>query len=375
MEINYIIYPIVILAAFLFSQGGNTVKDRKRYIIFVLFVLLLEVVLRSLSVGSDTHKYYELFYTYSSMSWDEIWTQFVTRYTVGGTEDIGYISLVKAIGGLTHSWFVYTTLTTLMFFIPFGIFLLRYTKNFQQITLAFLIYITLFHVMALSGGRQLWAMGLGVLSFISIDQNRYLRAVVLILVGSLIHQSLLLCLLPILMSRLNPTALKWMHIAAFLLIPIVMLNVNSLLVFMGEVAQNEKYMRYGQGEVVGGGFTFIALLEACSLLCFIAFNKQSLKEDRTLKLLYAMVPLFTLFGPTIYSNGSMIRISMYFHLYLVVLIPYAIERLFPKEKRSVYIIVMIALIFLGLTASGRLNYYFFWQEPQLFQYYKAIPIL
>lgn len=369
MEINYLIYPIVILAAFLFSQGGNTVKDRKRYIIFVLFVLLLEVVLRSLSVGSDTYKYYELFYTYSSMSWDEIWTQFVTRYTVGGTEDIGYILLVKAIGGLTHSWFVYTTLTTLMFFIPFGIFLLRYTKNFQQITLAFLIYITLFHVMALSGGRQLWAMGLGVLSFISIDQNRYLRAVVLILVGSLIHQSLLLCLLPILMSRFNPTALKWIHIAAFLLIPIVMLNVNSLLVFMGEVAQNEKYMAYGQHEVVGGGLTFIALLEACSMLCFIAFNKQLLKEDRTLKILYGMVPLFTLFGPTIFSNGSMIRISMYFHLYLVVLIPYALERLFPKEKGSVYIIVMVALMFLGLTASGRLEYYFFWQEPQLFQYY------
>lgn len=369
MEINYLIYSIVILSALLFSRVGNSATNRKHFIIFVICVLLLEVVLRSLSVGSDTYKYYELFRANSNLSWDEIWQQVVIRYTIGGTEDIGYYIIVRIIGSITQSWFIYTLLTSLMFFIPFGIFLYRYTKNFQQITLAFLIYITLFHMMALSGGRQLWAMGFGILSFISIDQNRYLRAVVFILVGSFIHQSLLLCLLPILMSRLNPTALKWMHIAAFLLIPIVMLNVNSLLVFMGEVAQNEKYTRYGQGEVIGGGLTFIALLEACSMLCFIAFKKQLLKEDRTLKILYGMVPLFTLFGPTIFSNGSMIRISMYFHLYLVVLIPYALERLFPKEKGSVYIIVMVALMFLGLTASGRLEYYFFWQEPQLFQYY------
>lgn len=369
MEINYLIYSIIIISALLFGQSGNTPKNRKNFIVFNLGILIMEVILRSLSVGSDTHVYYQLFYKFSSMSWSEIWDQFVQRYTVGGTEDIGYILLVKIIGSITHSWFVYTFLTDLMFFIPFGILLYRYAKDFWQLTLGLLIYVTLFHMIALSGGRQLFAMGFGIMSFLYLDQKKYFKSVLMLIIGALIHQSLLLCLLPIAFSFLGSKPLKIVHILAFLLIPVVILNVNRILVFMGEVAQNEKFMRYGQQDVVGGGLTFLALLEICSLLCYIAFQKKQIEQDSSLKNLYTMVPLFTFFAPTIYSNGSMVRISMYFHLYLVLLMPYVIDRLFPKSRASLYIIIIIALMYLGLTASGRLEYYFFWQEPELFNYY------
>lgn len=370
MEINYLIYSIVILSALIFRGAGNTEKNRRFFIIFNIAVLILEVVLRSLSVGSDTHVYYFLFHKYSSMSWNEIWEQFVNRYTVGGTEDIGYVLLVKLIGSITHSWFVYTFFTDLMFFIPFGILLYRYAKDFWQLTLGFLIYITLFHVIALSGGRQLFAMGFGIMSIMYLDQKKYLKSVIVILIGSLIHQSLLLCLLPVALCFLKPAGLKIAHVICFLLIPVVILNVNSILVFMGEVAQNEKYMRYGQSDVIGGGITFVMLLELCSILFFFAFKKESIRLNQSLQVLYTTVPLFTFFGPTIYSNGSMIRISMYFHLYMVLLMPYAIDTIFKKSRIHAYCIIMLLLIYLGLTASGRLTYYFFWQEPALFDYYK-----
>lgn len=369
MEINYLIYSIIIISALLFGQFGNTPKNRKIFIVFNLSILILEVVLRSLSVGSDTHVYYQLFRSFSSMSWGEVWDQFVQRYTVGGTEDIGYIVLVKIIGSITHSWFVYTFLTDLMFFIPFGKLLYRYTKDLWQLTLGLLIYVTLFHMIALSGGRQLFAMGFGIMSFLYLDQKKYFKSVLVLVIGALIHQSLLLCLLPIAFSFLGSKPLKIVHIIAFLLIPVVILNVNSIIVFMGEVAQNEKFMRYGQHEVVGGGLTFIALLEMCSLLCYLAFNSKKLEENNSLKTLYTMVPLFTFFGPTIYSNGSMVRISMYFHLYMVLLIPFALDSFFAKNKHSVYIVVIVLLMFLGLTSSGRIDYYFFWQQPELFNFY------
>ena len=369
MEINYLIYSIIIISALLFGQSGNTPKNRKIFIVFNLSILILEVVLRSLSVGSDTHVYYQLFRSLSSMSWGEVWDQFVQRYTVGGTEDIGFIFLVKIIGTFTKSWFVYTFLTDLIFFIPFGILLYRYTKDFWQLALGFLLYITLFHIIALSGGRQLFAMGFGIMSIMYLDQRKYWKSVVVLLIGSLIHQSLLLCFLPIALCSLKPKGLKIAHVICFLLIPVVMLNVNSILVFMGEVAQNEKYMRYGQSDIIGGGLTFIALLESSSFLFFLAFKKDALDFDRSLRVLYTTVPLFTFFGPTIYSNGSMIRISMYFHLYMVLLMPYAIDILFPKNRKSMYIIIISLLIFLGLSSSGRIDYYFFWQQPELFNYY------
>lgn len=370
MEINYLIYSLVIISAIVMGSAGNADKNRKIFIVFNISVLILEVVLRSLSVGSDTHVYYYLFHHFSSMSWSEIGEQFVNRYTIGGTEDIGFIFLVKIIGTFTKSWFVYTLLTDLLFFIPFGILLYRYAKDFWQLTLGFMIYITLFHIIALTGGRQLFAMGFGILSIMYLDQRKYWQSVIVLLIGSLIHQTLLLCLLPIAMSFLKPARLKLVHVLFFLLIPFVIMNVNNILVFMGETVQNEKYMRYGQSDVVGGGLTFMVLLETCSLLFFFVFNKNLLEKNHSLKTLYTTVPLFTFFGPTIYSNGSMIRISMYFHLYMVLLMPYAIDILFPKDRKSMYIIIISLLIFLGLSSSGRIDYYFFWQQPELFNYYQ-----
>lgn len=369
MEINYLIYSLVIISAIVIGSVGNTDENRKIFIVFNISVLILEVVLRSLSVGSDTSTYYYLFHELSNMSWGAIWRQFVYRYTVGGTEDIGYVFLVKFISTFTNSWFVYTFLTDLIFFIPFGILLYRYAKDFWQLTLGFLVYITLFHIVALCGGRQLFAMGFGIMSIMYLDQKKYGKSVIMILIGSLIHQTLLLCLLPVAMCFLKPASLKLVHVIFFLLIPVVILNANSLLVFMGEVAQNEKYSRYGLSDVVGGGITFISLLELSSILFFFAFKEESLRLNRSLRVLYTTVPLFTFFGPLIYSSGGMIRISMYFHLYMVLLIPYAIDVLFPKKRQLVYMIIMVLLMYLGLSNSGRINYYFFWQQPELFNYY------
>src|SRR5690606_6624025 len=102
-----------------------------------------------------------------------------------------------------------------------------------------------------------------------------------------------------------------------------------------------------------------------SLFCYIAIKKSELMRSRSLSNIYLMLPLFTFFGPLIYSNGSMIRISMYFHLYMMLLIPLAVNRYFEGYARTaVYSVLLLTLMWLSLRDGG-LIYNFYWDEPEL----------
>jgi len=120
------------------------------------------------------------------------------------------------------------------------------------------------------------------------------------------------------------------------------------------------------GGIAGGAWTFISILVVASVFIYFAIKRKDLQQNKSLSNLYTMVPLFTFFGPLIHSNGSMIRISMYFHLYLMLLLPLAIEKTFKGSTQTIiYIFLIVVLLMLSLR-NGGLVYHFFWQEPHLF---------
>ena len=130
---------------------------------------------------------------------------------------------------------------------------------------------------------------------------------------------------------------------------------------MGNAVGIEKYAAYGKGVIQGGATTFIILIELLSLFCLIAIKKDHLAANANIRNFYVMAPLFTIFAPLIKSNGSMARIAVYYYLFLVLLVPYALDCMFTKRDRSLaYVIAIGALSYLTLSDGG-MNYYFFWQ--------------
>jgi hypothetical protein len=369
MHINLIIFPLIILLGLIFGSSDSP-KNRKRYIIFVTIILMLEASLRSLSVGSDTASYYNQFYNIQGMTWSEIWQRVIERYLHNISDyDVGYIVLQKVIGLFTSSWQVFVFLAQLTFFIPLGKLMYRYSNKMIQLVFAYVLYVALFHISALSGGRQLYAIGMSIMSFMYLNQKKYTISIMYILLGTLIHMTCLLGFLPIILSKLKINLFKKIHLITLGLVPIVIVSVNRIIVFMGSAVGMEKYASYGTGEIMGGAWTFISLLLLSSVFIYFAFKKKDLQQNKSLANLYTMVPLFTFFGPLIHSNGSMIRISMYFHLYLMLLIPFALDKIFKGNFRIVvYIIVILTLLILSLRDGG-LIYHFYWQEPHLFYLY------
>lgn len=366
MYINQIIFPLIIILGLLFGISDNS-KSRKYFIILITLILMLETSLRSLSVGSDTPSYYYMFYKVQDMSWGEIWEQFVGRYLYNTSEeDIGYLLMQKIITTFTSSWQLFVFLAQLTFFIPLGKLMHRFSTKMIHLVLAYVLYVSLFHIIALSGARQLYAIGMSIMAFLYLDQKKYAKSILFIFLGTILHMSCLLSFLPLIASMLKGKYLRTIHVISFAFVPIVIINVNQIIFSMGTAVGVEKYANYGTNQISGGAWSFIAILLLSSLLIYIAFRKTDLLRNQTTANLYVMVPLFTFFGPLIHSNGSMIRISMYFHLFLLLLLPLAFDKLFKGQFRTIIYFIAIAVLLVLSLRNGGLVYHFFWQEPYLF---------
>lgn len=367
MHINIFLILFIIILGLVMK---NTNNDRRLYIVLCSIILVFVAAMRSpewftFRYNIDTVVYSEQFKAFQDLSWKECWDRAYIRYFgIGGDDDIGYIVLFKVVGWFTNSFYVFSIIADLLFFIPFGIILYRYTTHIRQLIFAFVFYIAMIQVFLLGGARQIFTIGFDMIALLAmVDKKRWL-SMLFFLVGVTIHFSSFLFLAPLLMIWFNtsPRTLKRLHVACFILFPLIWAFPNQVIVFLGETSGVEKYANYGMGEIQGGAITFILLIEMLSLFCLIAIRQFHMQHNSAIRLFYVMIPFFTLLAPLIRSNGSMIRITLYYHMFLVLLVPYALDCLFEdKDRNLVYFVAIIALAFLALQGGGT-EYYFFWQK-------------
>lgn len=361
MNISFILILIFVTIG-MFMSPHDTISTRKKYINICNLFLLLTLALRSITVGADTITYYEMYEIVAGQSWDELFASLMVSFvqSQGSADtDVGYSILCKLCTYITTDYHVFTFIAQLLFFVPFGNFLLKYAKNIYQIIFAYSFYAMLLIAVALLGARQVYAIGIDILVYMYFLERKYVKSTILLFLALTIHLSSILILLPIALTFLNDKWLKKVHLLSLFLFPVVYVNPNIIIRFMGNMVQSERYAAYGEEAVQGGANTFVILLFLISLICYFVIKEKNLSTTYFLHCLYCMVPCFTFFGPLINSNGTMIRISMYFHMYVILLLPIAIELYFGNNKFHIYKLVYILMIVLTLI-TGTSNYEFFW---------------
>lgn len=368
MHINLITIPFIIVLGLFFSQR-DTSKNRQWYIIITSFVMLLVAALRSPEYMTsiyniDTLSYQGYFEQVFDMDWSEFQRLLYLRYFAGADDyDVGFVILNKIISLFTHEFWIYSLIADLIFFVPFGIILYRYCTRSSQIMFAFIFYISLVQIFLLGGARQMFSLGFDLMALLAVIDKKRIRAIIFFLIGMTIHFSSLLFALPLLAIwfDLKPRLLKILHAICFIVFPVVLAFPNQMIQFMGNTAGMEKYAEYGANAVQGGSETFIFLIEALSLFTLLSIKNKDMLANRNIRIFYVMAPLLTFFAPLTISNGSMIRISLYYHLFLVLLVPFAIDCAFRKSNRNFAYIVAIGALSLLSLSDGGLTYYFFWQ--------------
>ncbi len=369
MQINLFLIPFVIILGLILGQKDNG-KSRKLYIVLSSIVFILIASLRSPEWMTDTYSidtlnYKGYFEDTFDMGWSEFWQSFYLRYFMGVDEyDIGFVALNKAISLFTHEFWVYSMLADLLFFVPFGIILYRYTTSTRQIMFAFVFYVALIQVFFFGGARQMFSLGFDLMALLAIIDKKRLLAAFFFLLGMTIHFSSFLFAIPLLMVwyGLKPKTLKALHVISFIFFPVVLVFPNEMISFMGNTVGMEKYAEYGKSAIQGGSETFIFLIETLSLFCLLAINRKVLHANQNIRIFYVMAPLFTFFAPLIISNGAMIRTSLYYHLFLMLLVPYAIDSAFDRKNSGLVYAAAIGILSFLTIAGGGMQYYFFWQK-------------
>jgi len=366
MNVKLLLYAAIILLGLAFSSG-NDLKGNKRkwYVIIIISLLVLESSLRNVYVGPDTIHYYSSFNSVENMSWGEVLGSFRTAYLEGEGKDPGFTIFMKIINTFTRDFNVFLFFCALPFFIPLGKLLYRYSSSIIQLVFAFTLYVALFHIVALSGVRQQIATGFCFMAFLQLDRNNNWKAILFILLGATIHISALIFAIVPFLRICSPSLIKSVHLASFATIPFVIVYAAPIMLLLASFLANDYYTTYADSESNGSSYTYIILMELLSLFCYIALKKDDLKNDKRKKLLYVMLPMLTMTAPLISLNGAMIRVGQYFTLYMMLLVPAAIDSIAKNvERTALYIGMIAALVFLTMR-SGDFDYYFFWQQVSI----------
>lgn len=368
MDIRYILFFLIIIVGFFMGQKYNNLDaqknyiQRKRYVIFCSLLIIFESCLRGYSVGNDTFPYYEEFQIVKSASWDQIFYRFIE--TKEGTEkDPGFWVLVKLFQLFSNSFRLFLFAIGIWFFYPFGKILLRITKDFKQLTFAFVLFVALFNIVVLSGIRQQIATGFSFFVFLALCDKKYYKAVIWGLIGATIHIS------SVVFAALVPLAffkswLKKIHIASIALIPVVIAFGGPMSLYFASFSPNETYSMYGAHAADNGSLNYVLCMTAASVFALISLKKNFINSDICNTYLYATLPMATFLAPLIMQGPSLIRLGQYFTLFFMVIIPKSIV-VFTKSDSNRTTIYVLAICFLMIMSlKSGFNYYFWFTDPR-----------
>lgn len=326
-------------------------KAQNKWLIIVSFIPIIALTaLRSSEVGPDTIQYLRHF--------ERVYSGMETAVDIRNFER-GYRYFVRLIAHFTHDKVVFLTIMALLTNIPIAIFIMRYSKDAY---LSIMLYLTIgSFTFQLTGIRQ--SIALAILTFsvgFALDRKP-LWFLISIYFASLFHRSAYL-FAPIYLLGSDVINRK-----TFFMIVVSALFVafsDSIFSRIGLSLRYDEYMVSDGGVKNFGGWTYIAIMVITMFVYF--FNKHFNKEafDRTDQFFF-IVLLFALALYILrYQNRVAERVSLYYRMALIIILPNAIHGRENESMRNVVAIlctIFAVALFIYWTLGSRYIYTPFWR--------------
>lgn len=372
MIVNLIIVAFILISGLMFYEHAGIYADsryyRKRYILLICLILILQSGLRNVAVGADTYAYYETFELIKSISWKEIRTAITDYYMQGIDKDPGYLVFQKFVQIFISSYQIYLFVIAILFFSALGNFIYKNTKRLADAIFAFILYLSLFYAFfSITGIRQTIATAAALWSFELIKQRKLLSFLILILLASTIHRSVLIFLPFYYIATIKNT--KYLYTIVSLLFVLFMFFKVPVSAFFKRAGGYEDYIIPYKG---AGTFTFTFMLLLIGVIAFLQM-KFVIRKNRTVLSFYNAFALAIVFAPLTWVNPSAMRVVQYYSIFMLLLIPNVIQSFHHnslKLKRFIFGFSIILLILLYIKSGWNSEYKFFWQQMELGQNYK-----
>lgn len=353
MDTRIILFLIAILGYLFIGR-----KSKKSYVILMCVVLCFEAGLRHLFVGSDTYRYYLNFMDARTMTWGEIWKEFIYTYVNGTSKDPGYLIVEKLFHYVSDEWQLFLFAIAAFYFYALGRFIYQNTSKPIHVLFAFILYISLFHIILLCLFRQAIGMAITFLFFPLLVKKKWVVYVIIALLASTIHRSVLLTLILIPLAMLSPINKKRALLLSFLSVPIMTMYARTVVAYMAETTQNEYYTIYAESEGYGGAIIYFIMCAAVAV--YILMNLSHFNTWQK-NIYVAGITLLSFFSPLVIVHGALIRISQYFAFYMMFAIPVGLDNIRVSKSSNLFYTIAICVLIL-LTFRTPFIYYFYWEN-------------
>lgn len=365
MYVQLLIIILGFLALKWYPQVGsekNQLRQHKRYIVFMMVLLILQSGLRHVAVGTDTYAYYKTFLEIQNSSWSTLWQNCLDFFEYGEGKDPGYYLALKAIQLVLPTYQLYLTGLAAFVFYGLGKILNKFTKSNHEVLLAMALYQCLYYsFFSITGHRQTMATGFLFLALPYVMERKPFRFFLLVLIAATQHKSALL-FAPFYFFPLLKAS-KTMLIGSFGVFVLMWIWGGKIAGYMMMSVSMDQYANYLVAYDGAGAYGFAAFILLLGILLLLSHQKIVSGEDNTAMILNSVAVAITL-TPLTMINPSNMRIVQYYSIFGLIALPWAVKNMnISSNANNSYVIISILLTIYTITRNS--PYAFFWQEIAL----------
>lgn len=365
MYVQLLIIILGFLALKLFPQVGNEenqARQHKRYITFMMVLLILQSGLRHMAVGPDTYGYYvDFFLDVEQSSWQSLWDAFLEFLNYGTGKDPGYRLFLKAIQYVLPTFQLYLLGLATFIFCGLGKLFVRYTSSNYEVLVAMALYQCLYYsFFSITGLRQTMATGFIFLAIPYAVKRKPWQFIFLVLIAATQHKSALLFMPFYLLPHLKHS--RTMLCASFAIFVLMWKFGSKIASFLMMGNTFEQYMHYLEGYEGAGAYGFAAFIILLGIL-LIYYHKTIVSSIPNTNLVLNSVAVAICLTPLTMIDPSNMRVVQYYSIFALFALPWVISKMNFAKENVRYIVVTILLTIYTLTRGS--EYAFFWQEMAL----------
>ncbi len=318
-------------------------------------LLFLLSALRSIDFGYDAIRYVNRYIQQSYESLSIFWVKFTTNQ---GKDPFFYL-FSRVLSALGANYRVWLAIMAAFFLLAVCRLILKYSK---EPFMSFLLFVTLgYFFFSLTGIRQALAIAVTLFAYKYLNERKLVPFIILVLIATLFHSSALVFLIayPVMFVK----KVGWKQIAAilFALFSAYFLSAQfkAFIALLGW--SDSVSLSAGKNVTLNiSGF----LIQLVIFLFCLYFKKNLLAEDKQTSVLYNLLFMGVVAQAFAVVVAESFRISLYFSIYSIILLPNAILSEKNNQTRAFAYTGTLGVVLLYLFAlylKKFADFSFFWQ--------------
>lgn len=342
------IYVIMILLIILLYPALKrlTTNYKRIYCIICSIFLILIIGLRNVSMGQgDTEKVYKVIFDYfTKFSWKETF-EYISKQDI----EYGFYFLMKLFTMFSRDFHLFLFIISIPYIVTISSLIYKYSK---APVLSYMLFISLnYFSISFTLLRHVLAIAFLIIAFLALIKNRKLKFVLFVMLATLFHKTAIIFIITPIFYKIKFNSKQ--IFVLFMTLIILYFFGNNILDIVFSILGNGRYAHYR--DVAGDNIGFFAinlLLLIFSLLYKKKYAADNSDECKALLNFQFLTVCMAAFIPFI---GEAFRISTYFGIFSIILIPNCLANENNSKIKTIFyllIIIFTSIYFILFTVNN-----------------------